>query len=631
MPLVKTDDYRQDHFWYKRRLTPEQLLVHDVILQNWQNGSEGVLSIDEVPPSEIVPDEFQRNELRDVLSIPELSQDLIEQNHWTDLVDEFGWLQSLRLGRSQQSSLGDPPSRKCRWVHISSKQPDCLEGCLFGFSNWRENSRNVSLSLRQLGQCISKQERFSKHGQYFNPFFQGLSNHWSNAVEPPLLLSIPFLDWGVQGKTPPLRFQIDKREGYQSNRSSSHLLRSILQHFYRLEDTAEREKDQVFNRYRPWTTDRELDFKIRRWYSNYPTSLNVDELWILVIDDCHIVSFSSNQTWKSKSPPLQYAHRVAEVSFRGIRNALFVTKRADSYTASTHVIPCLSGAVGMLHRSTWPDIVLCLTDRYAGYLNHLQYRLHRAPSTKLLMELLQIQEELNIVIKLTKEQLDLLHKLPDSLTPARKSKNKKQRRNVKSVPSPVSNLSESDGLVTLPEVPSLRATPFGYATLRQLSANTQLDPLAQLIANLEQELLDLQDLRDNSNNLVTRTVQLVNIRLEDHGKAILVFTMVTIIFLPLSFVSSFFGMNVVDIRNMSQNQGLFWIVAASVTVGVVGFSMLLAFYSTSISEKLLFWKERQRDVWNAWRRRRLLRPATPGGSRPLNFKILQSKQEQSLP
>ena len=52
---------------------------------------------------------------------------------------------------------------------------------------------------------------------------------------------------------------------------------------------------------------------------------------------------------------------------------------------------------------------------------------------------------------------------------------------------------------------------------------------------LKREHDDLKELRDSSNELVTRTVQLVNVRLEDHGRAILVFTVVTIIFLPLLF------------------------------------------------------------------------------------------------
>jgi hypothetical protein len=61
-----------------------------------------------------------------------------------------------------------------------------------------------------------------------------------------MLLSVPFLDWTVEGQPPPLRFQVDPREGYQSSKSSSHMLRSILQHFYRLEDTSDRESQQVY-------------------------------------------------------------------------------------------------------------------------------------------------------------------------------------------------------------------------------------------------------------------------------------------------------------------------------------------------------------------------------------------------
>ena len=47
--------------------------------------------------------------------------------------------------------------------------------------------------------------------------------------------------------------------------------------------------------------------------------------------------------------------------------------------------------------------------------------------------------------------------------------------------------------------------------------------------------------------------------------AIYVFTIVTIIFLPLSFVSSFLGMNTSDIRDMQRGQWLFWAAAVPLT------------------------------------------------------------------
>lgn len=231
--------------------------------------------------------------------------------------------------------------------------------------------RNTMAALRELENSIQQNERFSKHGRYFTPFQHSLSSMPATDSDYPLLMSVPFLDWSIDGPTPPLRFQVDPREGYTSGRSSAHLLRSILQYFYKLEDTNDREHKQVFNRHKPWSTDRDLDLKVRRWYGQHPTALIVDELWVLAIDDRHVITFSSNQSWKSRWPPLQLASRVAEVSFRAIRNSLMLTEKSNDYSALTHIVACISGAVGILHRSFWTDIPLCLTDRYAGYLSHL--------------------------------------------------------------------------------------------------------------------------------------------------------------------------------------------------------------------------------------------------------------------
>lgn len=147
------------------------------------------------------------------------------------------------------------------------------------------------------------------------------------------------------------------------------------------------------------------------------------------------------------------------------------------------------------------------------------------------------------------------------------------------------------------EQPPSSLPPSDVATYRQVSFSHLFDPAAQLLENLQREYADLVDLRENTNALINRTIQLVNIRLEDHGKAILVFTIVTMIFLPLSFISSFFGMNFSDIRDMDNTSHLFWIVAGSLTVGTVAFSVFLAFYGGAIVEWFVTWREhRQRRM-----------------------------------
>ena len=51
--------------------------------------------------------------------------------------------------------------------------------------------------------------------------------------------------------------------------------------------------------------------------------------------------------------------------------------------------------------------------------------------------------------------------------------------------------------------------------------------------------------------------------------ALYAFSVVTIIFLPLSTVAGIFGMNTNDIRNLDQDQWLFWAVATPISILIV--------------------------------------------------------------
>ncbi|KAK6355866.1 hypothetical protein TWF718_000245 [Orbilia javanica] len=78
----------------------------------------------------------------------------------------------------------------------------------------------------------------------------------------------------------------------------------------------------------------------------------------------------------------------------------------------------------------------------------------------------------------------------------------------------------------------------------------------------------------------------LSVKDEDNGKAILVFTIVTTIFLPLNFVTSFFGMNTTDIRDIDRDQRIFWTTAIPVTVVVLGLSISWAYFGDSIQDRL---------------------------------------------
>ncbi|PQE19705.1 mg2+ transporter protein [Rutstroemia sp. NJR-2017a BVV2] len=77
-------------------------------------------------------------------------------------------------------------------------------------------------------------------------------------------------------------------------------------------------------------------------------------------------------------------------------------------------------------------------------------------------------------------------------------------------------------------------------------------------------------------------------------QAIYAFTIVTIIFLPLSAVASIFGMNTNDVRNMDFGQWIYWAVAIPVTVVVICLGLLWTGELGNILEWILSFKAGQR-------------------------------------
>ena len=76
----------------------------------------------------------------------------------------------------------------------------------------------------------------------------------------------------------------------------------------------------------------------------------------------------------------------------------------------------------------------------------------------------------------------------------------------------------------------------------------------------------------------------MELKQDNNGKAILVFTTVTVVFLPLSFMTSYFGMNTPDIRDMALGQWIFWATSVPLTILVVTFCMTVAYQGQKIQE-----------------------------------------------
>ncbi|CAN9267976.1 unnamed protein product [Alternaria alternata] len=186
-------------------------------------------------------------------------------------------------------------------------------------------------------------------------------------------------------------------------------------------------------------------------------------------------------------------------------------------------------------------------DMYRNYVSKVQFEVNHRPSKRLVRSINLIQEELQILISVNRWQSTVIQNY----------------------------LSVLDDSMYETAIPARR----GMFPYERILVQNCLDQLS-----LARE--DYIDLISRCTPLSDRTKQMLEINEEDHGKAIMVFTVVTVIFLPLSFVTSYFGMNASDIRDMDQKQDLFWSVAIPLTVVTVGSCLLIGYNGNELRDMI---------------------------------------------
>ena len=93
--------------------------------------------------------------------------------------------------------------------------------------------------------------------------------------------------------------------------------------------------------------------------------------------------------------------------------------------------------------------------------------------------------------------------------------------------------------------------------------------IERIRTSIREQLRYCAELRARAKVLAVQNVHLVETLQNDSGRAILVFTFISVFFLPLSFVASFFGMNVVGITGTASTVWHFWAIALPITAGIM--------------------------------------------------------------
>ena len=100
----------------------------------------------------------------------------------------------------------------------------------------------------------------------------------------------------------------------------------------------------------------------------------------------------------------------------------------------------------------------------------------------------------------------------------------------------------------------------------------------KIIRAVQGRIDDCEDLIERAKSLARQNVHLVETRQDENNNAIMVFTIVTVIFLPPSFLTGYFGMNLVGISGTSSRPGHYWELAAPLTFVFVAVCLSIIFY-----------------------------------------------------
>ncbi|KAF9700406.1 hypothetical protein EKO04_002041 [Ascochyta lentis] len=181
---------------------------------------------------------------------------------------------------------------------------------------------------------------------------------------------------------------------------------------------------------------------------------------------------------------------------------------------------------------------MTVSDMYREYLSTIQFQVNHRPGKRLLRSINLLQEELTALWEVNTQQHKLISNYKRVLDDATYEKDKPSRRGM-----------------------------YPYERMLLASCRDHLRLADQEYRYLLERCGPLSD----------TTKQSLEINEEDHGKAIMVFTIVTIIFLPLSFVTSFLGMNTTDIRDMGSSSSLFWAIAVPLTAVTMGSILFIGY------------------------------------------------------
>ncbi|KAK8109560.1 ankyrin repeat protein [Apiospora kogelbergensis] len=390
-------------------------------------------------------------------------------------------------------------------------------------------------------------------------------------------------------------------EAYLNHKPSLHPRRTLDQFFYRGIDTSARDRDQVVYRY---CEDHGHERKV----------FMVDQLWVLVLNkDLIITCFPERFDLKKNQkdplgvldgivaemnaktrPPVRSVYHMA-ILVSGRCSGMFSRHRADDqdyqfldmFESSvgrvtedlTHLFHHFEQASSQSRQWSRPSRRSKLRSGKNKKKNKppteesssFDRLLDIGSETSLLTEVRDIRDELNILTMILNSQLwtlgDLKNCLVEELSLSAASSSRMMRNNVN----------------------SWHAADIRKRTLEQerhLKVHKRdIQSMDEQAERLYQSLTDLLDLKQkHSNALEARFASEQAISAARSGQTVMVFTIVTIIFLPMSFISAYFGVNIESFDKLDGSYVAIWTFGCGLAISAV--FVIMAFTVVDITKAL---------------------------------------------
>ncbi|KAH7370046.1 hypothetical protein BKA65DRAFT_10708 [Rhexocercosporidium sp. MPI-PUGE-AT-0058] len=363
-----------------------------------------------------------------------------------------------------------------------------------------------------------------------------------------------------------------------------HFRRTLDQYYYyTLPTTEARDKDQVITRYfaKTWPDDDKL-------------VLMVDQLWLWILDNDTVVT-SFPQRWDKAGEPgdrdpdpsnasdvvESILRHVARTDRRPLENAFDLAELIASKCIGT-MFEHPDIANEKLRFSEFFEISIGnvtneeskMFDEFTDLSERLATGDHRpedldelfniSKETKLIKEIKDIRDELHIISTVLADQERVLVDMDTTIQAIKASKMEEQPE--------------------LGEVPTdFRQTTRSYHSLVE-SVRRHIETVKGLDKQAEKTYLSLNDLLDlkqkQANVSEARSQRQQAQETARQGQTLMLFTVITVFFLPLSFLTTFFQLDISDyVRNGEGQLGLGYVseITFPITAAVVTVSLFLAF------------------------------------------------------